>query len=80
MKLFKKVVLLSALEWKGISNKVTFDSNRGIESFIMFERQNMPKMWESYVAFLGGFATFQKIDTDRNVGIHQYPDIIAKPR
>ena len=49
LKLFKKVVLLSALEWKGISNKVTFESNRGIESFIMFERQNMPKMWDRRV-------------------------------
>ena len=33
---------------------------------------------KSYVAFLGGFATFQKIDTDRNVVTHQYPDIIAE--
>ena len=49
LKLFKKVVLLSALEWKGISNKVTFESNRGIESFIMFERENMPKMWDRRV-------------------------------
>ena len=28
----------------------------------------------------GGFATFQKVDTDRNVVTHQYPDIITEPR